>query len=147
MVLKKRFEKGLFGPYMFKNCSFWTLFSFSHRLVNFKYFLMGEKAGESWVVVFWKEKKNVFKRLQNCSWKKYFFEKVKNGKILIFRFLPKYHLEVVLPTSKAKKWIFWNIWRILGWVKFFHRTKSFGSRGLWKFQFFFLNFVVLFLRI
>ena len=50
-------------------------------------------------------------------------------------FCPKKHLEVVLSTSNAKKWIFWAIWHSFCPEKFFHRAFSFCCRRPWKLLF------------
>ena len=78
-----------------------------------------------------KKNKIFSNRLQRCSWKifKFFFQK---WKILIFRFFQHIHLEVVLPTSKYKKRIFWIIFSISCPENFFHRTFSFFSKRVWK---------------
>ena len=44
-------------------------------------------------------------------------------------FRQKNHLEVVLSTSNAKKWIFWAILRIFCHEKLFHTTFSFFCRS------------------
>ena len=69
--------------------------------------------------------------LKNISKKNF-----KNAKFWFFDFRQKNHLEVVLPTSKYKKWIFWMILSIFGPGNFFHGTNILGSRGFGKFQFF-----------
>ena len=50
-------------------------------------------------------------------------------------FCPKKHLEVVLSTSNAKKWIFWAIWHSFCPEIFFHRAFSFCCRRPWKLLF------------
>ena len=97
---------------------------------------MGEKRGESWVLVLFKYLKKNFKRLQNCSWKKNRTRKLKKWKKWNIDFRQKKHLEVVFSTSSAKKWFFWKILKLFCSGKFFHRTNSFCSTSAWKYYFF-----------
>ena len=55
-----------------------------------------------------KNKKIKFKRLHGRSWK-YFQNNFKNAKFWFFDFHQNINLEVVLPTFKYKKWLFWII--------------------------------------
>jgi hypothetical protein len=66
---------------------------------------------------------------------KYFQKNFKNAKFWLFDFHKNnenINLEVVLPTSKYKKWIFWIIFSISYPGNCFHQTFSFFSKMDWK---------------
>ena len=77
-------------------------------------------------------KKKVFSSA--CTWvlEKYLNFFFKNAKFWFFYFRQNIYPEVVLPTSKYKKWLFWIILSIFCPVNFFHRTFSFFSKRAWK---------------
>ena len=91
-----------------------------------------EGACESWRPLLYIKKKKHFSSACTDVLEKifnFFFQKCK---ILIFRFFQHIHLEVVLLTSKYKKWIFCIILSISCPGNFFHRTFSFFSKRAWK---------------
>ena len=73
------------------------------------------------------------KRLHRRSWS-FFFLIFKNAKFWFFDFCQNIYLEVVLSTSKQKKWMIWIILSISCPENFFHRTFNFFSKRAWKFS-------------
>ena len=77
-------------------------------------------------------KKKIFSSACTGVLEKYLIFFFKNAKFWFFDFLQNIHSEVVLPTSKYKKWLFWIVLSIFCPENFFHRTVSFFSKRAWK---------------
>ena len=83
------------------------------REESFWFFVVLENAFESWSNLFWKsEKKLGYKRLQLCSWKKY-FSKIWKG-IQQGYFCRNFQL-----AYRGKSLIFFNTWKCARKLKFF----------------------------
>ena len=125
-----RLEKVLFTLIIVKIIWFWQWISFWVREANFKYFLMGEKPGESWDIIFSKNlKKCFFQALAKPELEKIILNFAQKSIFWKIVYPQNNHQEVVSATSNAKKWILRIILKLFSPGNFFHTTFSFGPTG------------------
>ena len=107
----------------------WLLFIVEEPIINIFWHLKVRMKADN---IYFTFKKKYFSSAYTGVLEKYLNFFFKNAKFRFFDFCQYIHPEVVLPTSKYKKWIFGIILSISCPGNFFHRTFSFFSKRSWK---------------